>query len=112
MTEVEKPIEENELESDEEARPRKKALEDQECNDEAGHNRWDSDVEKPTKERTQLLKHEDSLDEERSVSSLDEDKPTTEASSGNIISQIGFWEANLDCSESTDVIQSAMESNE
>jgi len=50
---------------------------------------------------------------------VDEAKPRTEASSGDGIpgrklmkKDEGYWEADLGCSESTDVIQLAMESSE
>jgi len=111
---------ETESGSDEEAWPRKKAVEDPECND-TNNNSWDSD-HKLIKERSQQFKHdwtrEDSFND-GSVSSVDEAKLRTEASSGDAIpgrklmkKDGGYWEADLGCSESTDVIQSAMESSE
>jgi len=82
---------------------------------------WDSD-HRPIKARSRQFKHdqthEDSFND-GSVSSVDEAKPRTEAGSGDTIpgrklmkKDGGYWEADLGCSESTNVIQSAMESSE
>lgn len=101
---------ENESESDE-ARPRNKAIENPECNDDDEKDSLDFVVEKPTKKR---MAPEDGSDEDGSASSQDEDKPTTEAGSGDIAlgqrlkGDDSYWEADLGCSESTDVIQSAI----
>ena len=71
-----------------------------------------------------MSKHDWTLEDssnDGSVSSVDEAKPTPEAGSGDaipgrqlILHQVdghgSYWETDLSCSESTNVIQSAMES--
>jgi len=98
----------------------RKQLKIPKCND-AENNSWDSD-HRPIKERSQQFKHDRTLEDsfnDGSVSSVDEAKLRTEAGLGDSIpgrklmkKHGSYWEADLCCSESTNVIQLAMESSE
>jgi len=91
--------------SDEEAWPRRKAVKDPEFND-TDNDSWDSD-HRPIKERSQQFKHDQTCEDSFNAGSGD-------AIPGRKLMKKdgGYWEADLGCSESTDVIQSAMESSE